>query len=59
MNNILKVEEGTDVDPRGSAKTEEANIETVLIHKEGEGQNQVKGDQKYFKKINHGMKYYF
>ena len=41
MNDILKVEEGTDFDSRASAKTEETNIGTVVIHKEAEGQNQV------------------
>ena len=41
LNDILKVEEGTDVDSRTSAKMEETNIESVVIHKEAEVQNQV------------------
>ena len=36
LNDILKVEEGTDFDSRASAKTEETNIGTVVIHKEAE-----------------------
>ena len=41
LKDILKVEEGTDVDSRANAKMEETNIESVVIHKEAKVQNLV------------------
>ena len=41
MNDILKVEEGTDFDSRANAKTEETNIGTVVIHKEAEEEEEI------------------
>ena len=35
------MEEGTDFDTRASAKTEETNIGTVVIHKEAEEEEEI------------------